>query len=268
MKIEPISPKQADKDIFKLYKRIQNVFNVQSVPFAFQYIASFESYFKYLVSEVERSVQRSDFASLSRETSFEVESIFKENFAIPKPLRSWRQKNRDEMISIIRHGKRILAINTKLTFVFIALRESVKSWSLSGKISRISTHEKVKFKFQSIKEQSRRFIYNEVIDEVMEQSDTSGKIVKRNSNLIEYIQLSEKLFKKWQKEENYLFFRLAVEKLFLLKEQLLPNFMYSPINVVLPLVQKYPHYDELLYLLLDYFPTFTVQKLIFGLYLI
>ncbi len=266
MKIEPIVPIKADRETADLYKKIKDIFNIHSVPLAFQYIAPFRNYFKYLVSKIEESVLRDDFISLSKETKLEVESLFKENITLPLVLRKWREKNRDKSLSIIRQGRRILDINTKLVFVFIALRESVKSWSLSGKITSISTHEKTRFKFRAVKDQTRDFIYKEVIDEVV-KLDAKGKITERDNKLLEYMSLSQGLFQKWQKEEEYLFFRLTLEKLFLLKMNLLFNFIHSPINVVIPLVREYPHYDELLYLLLDHFPTFSMQKLLFSLYL-
>ncbi len=67
--------------------------------------------------------------------------------------------------------------------------------------------------------------------------------------------------------EDFFIFRVEAEKLILNNLPLLPEIIFSPINIVLSLISKYENFYDFLYLLLEYFPTLSIQKMLFSLYM-
>ena len=234
---------------------------------------------------------------MTEAVSEQIESTIHEALPLSESLQDWiqRYKHSPSFYYFQNDLKNIHLTNTKLAFTFLALREAVKGWAIAAKklpteTSSTGSHSQTR----GIQEQD--FIFDQMIVGVgFSHPDDGGRMTTSNvavarplqktpthsvmhqpyalslhqnaveQNLLqEYLTLSRNEFSFYMKTNDFWSVRIGVEKIILNSLNLMPALIFSPINVVLKLTAGYKDFPDLLHLLSDHFPTYTVHRLLFS----
>lgn len=128
LRIKPVQPKNAPKTIGAVYKDIERVFDLDTVPLVFQYVANYERYFLFLWDRMKRNLTSPGFEDSCGEiqdfATFAIREI-----GAPSPfLHSFvSQIHPLERQQITKTVIMLERINAALTLLLIELRESLKS---------------------------------------------------------------------------------------------------------------------------------------------
>ena len=161
-----------------------------------------------------------------------------------------------------------------MAYVFIALREAVKGWAIAAKKLPNTVNKNPAAQETETGIDPGQFIID---DTLILASVNNRQVGNRPSGLIksspgaiepdflpEYMTRCRNEFWQHMKTEQCLMIRLGTEKIILQSLSMIPNLIFSPVNVVIRLSQKYPEFSELLYLLSEHFPTYAIQRLLFS----
>jgi len=286
MALKPVAENQATGNVKINYQRIKKVLSLNRVPLFFTYLGAFPQYLDYITEQLVTNLKNPQFDRLVNETNKIVLDVIKTNLKKPKNISQWlkRYRNSPSFFHFQRNLRKIFTINVKLSFVFIALREALKGWAIAAK--KLPANQKTESSIDNlIKEEE--FIFNDFLITGYEEQKTDdilkpgidfsrmGKDLETNSShsleidlLPEYLLLCRAEFLNFLKNDEFVFMRVGLEKIFLSSLSLFPNLLFSPINVVLKLTDNNSDFPELLYLLSEHFPTYAMQRMIFSGYMI
>lgn len=277
MVIKPLIEFKAEGKTKENYQKIKGALEVEYLPLFFQYLGTFPEYLDYITNQLVGNLQNPKFSQFVDEISKEIEKSIKESLTKSEEIEEWLTLYRysPQFYNFETSLKNIFITNSKLAFIFIALREAVKGWAIAAKqISEQRVKEK-EVKEHISKKQEEEIIFegvyknsqgkNQIVPLIASSSIQQQTGIPLERQLLpEYLKLCRLDFLQSMKQEKYLFLRLELEKLFLQSLPLLPGLIYSPINVVLHHIGRYPNYPELLYLLSEHFPVLAIQKVIFS----
>ncbi|MBI4004741.1 hypothetical protein HY358_01230 [Candidatus Roizmanbacteria bacterium] len=283
LKIQPIDESAANDSVKDCYRQLKKTFRLPHLPLFFTYLGSFPEYLQYLTKQIVSTVDNTVFSGLIQEKGLTIEKQLRTHLHPSDDFTRWLQRNQysPSFYNFQNDLKHIFETNLKLAFIFLALREAVKGWAVATKklsTTANATHREVE---QRLNENS--FVYNtiqyvipnsfrdpRILDSRFRRND-NGKMLKRVQHdsiekdlLPEYLQLSRNEFAQALKTQEFLETRVVIEKDILNSLDLLPNFIVSPLNVVLQYTAKYSNFPELLYLLSEHFPTHAVQRMLFS----
>jgi hypothetical protein len=185
----------------------------------------------------------------------------------------------------------IFNTNIRLCLIFIALREAVKGWAVAARqlkesnpVTAVSAEQGIVLAEILIYEdfmrvepvkgtQTENHSYNASYSESQIKPVGSEIVVSSphgiEKNLLpDYLKICKFDYNHLLKSERFLVARVDIERMLLTYLSLFPHLIFSPINVVLKLTSQYENFPELLYLLSEHFPTFTVQRLMFSGYML
>jgi len=269
-----ISENEATGTTKQKYKEIKKAFSSPVVPIFFTYIAPFPDYFFYITDQITRNVGDARFQSLVSETGDSIRSIIRATMEPGEDYQAWIQKysHAPSFYNFQTDNRYIFRMNVALTFIFIALRETVKGWAIAAKKLPSYHEQKTTSPSESpFKENSP--LYEELVtgtDIILKTSTlapSSANGIEVNL-LREFLQVCQRDFTRHTKTEEFLIMRVGLEKLILSSLPLFPNLIFSPINVIINLAIKYPGFPNLLYLLSEEFPTLVMQRMIFSGYML
>lgn len=240
MKLRPVDYNAAPENVCRNYDSIMHSLGVTAVLLFFQYIGAFPHYLSYITPIVfQLNKNRGVVNDLEEYTRLVTETL-KELFPLPHSLLKTEYSiYRDEM-------RKINQGNAHIAYLFVALRETVKSWGVANK--QVSGKQDVSADSQLVLSQS-------MIEHSAELNNSSWPL---------FLNHSYYMFTQIQKNERLLFFRVKLEELLLASLAKNGNPMYSPINVVLKLVKDEPNFGDLIYLLGEHFPRYAVERWMFS----
>ncbi|QQG44021.1 MAG: hypothetical protein HYW86_04115 [Candidatus Roizmanbacteria bacterium] len=273
MAIRPVFEKEANEEIKNLYRKLKEALKLDSLPLFFAYLGAFPEYFRYIAQQIDNLAKNHEFNKLCGETATEIEKELTEKLTISEELENWlnRYKYSPAFYNFQKDLQHIFLSNVKLTFIFIALREAVKGWAVASK----KLSGEVKINAQTAKETPQEdFVFDDTYAKNYSIEARKGEIAAAGESALEkdllpeYLVLCRRDFIDVLKNEDFLRLRVQIEQKFLNDLALLPESIYSPINVVLQYTSKYPDFPDLLYLLTEHFPTYAVQRMLFSGYMI
>ena len=279
--IKPISDEQASDKIKEKYQIIKQALDSLTLPIFFTYISVFPEYFDYITNQLIINLNDKKFKDLAYETALQIKDLISTTLQQSDETQQWlfRYRNTPNFYNFQKDIHKIFEMNMKMAFIFVALREAVKGWAVAAKQlpSQI-----LKTDFNKSKDKINDFVYSDIMSIVnnanldnQQITNLKNGLLETNTNqgleknwLPEYLHLCRMDFMDFVKREDFLIMRLGIEKIILASLPLFPNLVFSPINVVLQLTEKYPDFSDLLFLLCEDFPTIAVQKLIFSGYML
>ena len=270
---DTISENEATGEIKQKYDEIKKAFASPIVPVFFTYIAPFPDYFFYITNQITKNVGDVHFQDLVAETGESIQSIIHSTLAPSDEYQDWMKKysQSPSFYNFRKDNEHIFRMNIALTFIFIALRETVKGWAIAAKkLQSENMRGAPSASSSSFREGTP--LYEELAvgtDIILKTSElaTSSRAIEKNL-LNEFLRLCRMDFTEHTKTEVYVVMRVGLEELILSSLPLFPNLIFSPINVVLKLTAKYPKFSNLLYLLSEEFPTLVMQRTIFSGYML
>lgn len=258
MNIRPLPYSEATGRVKENYERIIQVFGTGHLPLFFQYIGPFPDYLDYITGQISSNLKDRKFTSFTGDIGNILHSLMSEYF--PKPAITAVYKETHHLGSYLEH---IYQVNMKLVFIFIALREAVKGWAVAAKKLSSTTPP-------IARQEEERFVYDYTAS-----FDFSGRSeLKINENypgadlFFTYMDMCKAEFESLIKQTDYLVLRVETERIILRSLPLLPEIIFSPINVFLEKTTHSTNYGELLYLLCELFPQLSVQKALFSAYML
>lgn len=235
MRLRPQEEYNAPQQVLNDYTKISQMLGVPHVPMMFQYVGVFPEYCSYLTQQMERALQDKKITAIIDDQATIVQEIMTTIFPLPDGLKKASVQMHTEI-------ERLVSANAKLSFLFICLRETVKSWgSVHGSLPGTTKKE----------------------EETALQIIPKSLLYERN-NYDDFFTKAATTFEELQKDERLLFFRVKLEKMILSAIDMVGNPLFSPINVVLQLTNKYENFSDLVYLLADEFPSHAVKRLLFS----
>ena len=281
MKLKPISEKEATPEVKQIYGLLKTNLELSSVPLFFQFLGAFPQYLSFINKAIIDNLKSPEFQKIIEKNADFVENIFQDSFTKGLLTKDFikQNQNKPEFYNLKKELHHIFLTNAKLLFVFLSLREAVKGWAVAAK--KLESH----FQEQAQTENKNDFFDPETKSELIYNTD----IISANSNLPviketslstrprsgleiallpKYLKLCEAEFDQLIKTEAYLYFRVEVEKICLRSLDQMPYPIFSPVNLVFELAQKYPNFSDLLYLLSEHFPTYAVARYLFSGYML
>lgn len=286
MQINPISEQAASDEVKDIYQTIKTSLEVTRVPLFFTYMAAFPDYLTYISGQLTDNLKNPSFTSLSNQIGNEMIELIKEHTTAGEEVREWIEKYGEtpSFYYFLQDTDRIFRTNVKLALIFVALREAVKGWAVAAKKLPGQTTKPKKQSADIIRKEEFIFEDVETPQIIMPQNRTrqttkngltvrTSGLAKGQENAIEqdllpqYLQLCKIDFYQQMKTSSFWELRIAIEKFILNALPIMPNIVFSPINVVIDLTKKYDNFPDLLYLLSEHFPTYAVQRMMFSGYM-
>lgn len=280
MKLKPIPETKANDKVKRIYLEIKTALELPQVPLFFQFLGAFPDYLNFIKNPIVNNLNSSKYDALVYNNQHFVEEIFQENFPKKELTQEFLSKYQKtaEFYNLKPQLQHIFTVNAKLVFIFLALREAVKGWAVASK--KLESHfanrkeTEVETSFIS-KELKTKFVYS---TDIISQNSQLARLEKNLSTkttsglevalLPQYLSLCEAEFNQLIKTQAYLFFRVELEKICLNSLEQLPFPIFSPVNLVYELAQKYPDFPDLLYLLSEHFPTYVISRYLFSSYML
>lgn len=281
MNINPLYEDSASTEVAECYATLKKALETPTLPLFFTYIGPFPKYLSYITSQLADNLTNNEFKTLSNEIAEQLLSTIHDSLPQSQALQEWKNRYRQSpsFYNFQNDLKNIYLTNVKLTFIFLALREAVKGWAIAAKKLPDATFQSEKYSEPHTPEVSEHeFVFNDTVLPLVQgqTNDPSSQIIPSNreisvssgdieaSLLPEYLRLTRNEFSFHLKTTEFWPVRIGVEKMILNSLGLMPSLIFSPINVVLKLTAEYKHFPELLHLLSDHFPTYSVHRLMFS----
>lgn len=286
MSLNPVFESQASDEVKESYSKIKDSLNLPTLPLFFSFLGSFPEYLKYLSFQIVPLAKNNRFDDICFETSLKLDRKINDILIPSEELSQWllRYKNLPSFYNFQKDLQHIFLNNIKLAFIFISLREAVKGWAVgakklpSGATVFTQNTERIKedFIFDDfyVKNNGKTTVFSAGGKSETALSAGSTAIIKQDKNYIEkdllpeYLMLCRSDFTDILKKIEFLQLRIDAERDMLNMLSNLPNIIFSPINVVLQHTAKYSNFPDLLYLLSEHFPTYSIQRMLFSGYMI
>ena len=260
----------------KHFDSLKEALDIDTVPIFFQYLGAFPEYFDYIADQLIVNLKDRKFDNLMMETKNTIRPLIKSGLPKSEDLKEWLSlyRNTPSFYYFQKNIEKIFITNIKLAYIFIALREAVKGWAVAAK--KLPNTVDIGKRTQETETgiDIGQFIVGDTLTLTATDNRQVGKqqseLTKSSPDAIEpdslpeYMKRCRNEFWQHMKTEQCLMIRLGTEKIILRSLSMIPNLIFSPVNVVIRLSQKYPEFSELLYLLSEHFPTYAVQRLMFS----
>lgn len=286
MQIHPIFENTASEEIKPIYAAIKQSLHVKRVPLFFAFMGAFPEYLSYISNQLTENLQNPSFVTLSDQIGNEMIELIKAQLIPGEEIIEWysRYNNTPSFYYFQQDTDHIFKTNVKLALIFVALREAVKGWAVAAKKlpsqtkkEPVSTNiiKQEHFIFEDIEEPPHIVMPQNIKQtkkDTLYSKKTNSLSVKENNAierdlLPEYLNLCKMDFYNHMKTTSFWELRIAIEKFILNALPVLPNIVFSPINVVIDLTKKHDEFPDLLYLLSEHFPTYSVQRMMFSGYM-
>lgn len=280
MFVTPVKEQEAHGLVSKNYQKIKQALNSATLPVFFTYLGSFPEYLEYLTGQLVDNLEDSRFKTISDDLSREFIERIRRELEKREYLKQWIEnyKKNSEFYHFQKDLDSIILINIKLACIFISLREAVKGWAVAAKKLPHATG-----RTESPKADIQRdeFLYEYLIKEIAKTENLNESsldirnqaIIKAPSSAIEknllpeYLRLCDSDLKAYMKKDYFWILRVQLEEKILSLLATFPHLIFSPYNVIIQYTQKYDNFYELLYLLYEKFPTLSMHRLIFSVYM-
>ncbi len=268
MKIRPVSENEADAATAAIYRGLREAMGLPHIPLFFQYLGAFPEYLAYLNGQILDNLKDKEFHRLVSENGEFVRETLAGNFPKGQAAQEFLERHihSPELHNLRADLRHIAAVNGKLAFIFIGLREAVKGWAVAAK--KLPDMKNRPAEYQEWENLRQNFVYGTELVVPSRYLVRTGSRAISPSLLGKYLSICRADFELLLKNERLLFFRVELEKIILKNLELMPHRIFSPINVVLKLTKVYPEFPDLIYLLSEHFPTYAMQRLLFTSWII
>ena len=264
MHLRPVLIAEADEPTKQIYQAILQIFSLSSVPVIFQYIANFPDFFAYIWEKSERNIHTDFFIRLVHQLDSECLSSVQEIYIPNNQMNSFiKELSTHEQQYLQETTMAVLRANAMLLIVTIGMRESIKGVFVGQ---------------QKLSQVMREYSHEELSDDLALfnqklHSEKSINIPKQNlsqtgsalmpfftqglsiSHLPQFFQFVDHEMKRLLQTERYLEKRVFLEQQITLAVQNLPFSLGASYQELLRLAGRKPYFHELLYLLVETFPT-------------
>lgn len=272
MRVKRILENDASREVRANYEAIKTSFGLPRLPLFFTYFGAFPEYLDHITKQLVANIGDPRFVELCRDLSFNTKKQLKQAFPKSGELTEWLQKIRlsPSYYNFLSENEHIHMTNTKIAYIFIALREAIKGWGIAVKKLPGKTLE------PTVYDDEEEFIYTDISVDYKPASEKELAAAEKQpiSSSIEvdllpkYLSLCRNEYGLILNRDEFWIMRVAAEKTILDTLPLFPHLIHSPINVVFKLMGNYPNYPDFLYLLSEHFPTYAVQRMMFSAYLL
>ncbi len=283
--VRSVAESEATDSVKKNYDLIKQALNLPATPVFFTYIGPFPEYLDYITGQLVRNLNHPQFQELCTDTKQTVSELIHNNLPLAREIEEWLARYRlsPEFYNFQKDLDHVHLTNVKLAFVCIALREAVKGWAIAAKkLSPQSSNIPRNTNEQKTDTTPDILSQDSALMENIGQNPSGQKEIRPNTSQIipsqsntlnrqilpEYIRLCRNEFHFFLKKDSFWVMRVGMERLMLTSLRLFPELIFSPINVVLKLVQQYEDFPEVLYLITEKFPTLAMHRMIFSGYML
>ena len=152
--------------------------------------------------------------------------------------------------------------NEEFTIEPVEIHPEMYSANLFGEKVEVSKDEEEDFIFENMLGNS-----SPIGNSSSQMLSTVAPHALEKDMLPEYLFLCRRDFLQILKKSDFWFLRIDAEKKILSELAILPQLIFSPINVILRLIGQRGDYPDLLYLLSEHFPTYAIQRMMFSGYI-
>ena len=276
--LKPIFEKSAKGEVKANYQKIKTALDLPSLPVFFTYLGSFPQYLDHITDQIVSNLLHPNFERISEETSSNLQSLIKASLKKSDEIEKWLQlyKNSPSFYYFQNDLRNIFHTNIKLAFIFMCLREALKGWAIAAKKLASSKTESVdevskktvpggadsEFIFEDFNSETESVVKRQPVSE--NSLTIRGNSTLEKDMLPEYLRLCRRDFLSILKRDEFWVLRVGVEEMMLRNLTLMPDLIFSPINLTLKLTTNNPEYPDLLYLLAEHFPTYAMQRMLFS----
>src|SRR3989344_1101834 len=275
MAIKPVLEDDAADDVKDCYVKIKHALNLPKVPLFFAYLGSFPLYLKHITNQLVINLSDPSFKAIIDETSGNIMNQIQNRLAKSEEINSWLllYSRSPSFYNFQIDLKNVFQTNLKLAFIFICLREALKGWAIAAKKlpNPSQIHKNI---YKSEKDEEEDFIFENMLGNSSPIGNSSSQMLStvaphalEKDMLPEYLFLCRRDFLQILKKSDFWFLRIDAEKKILSELAILPQLIFSPINVILRLIGQRGDYPDLLYLLSEHFPTYAIQRMMFSGYI-
>lgn len=274
--VTPVYEKNASSETQRLYTQIKHAVGLTSLPLFFAYLGAFPDYLNYITNQIVRNLKNDQFETLCNETKSQIKDQLEIYAPKTDEIDEWlrRYKNSPAFYHFQNDLAHIFLTNVKLVFIFLSLREALKGWAIAAK--KLPSTSKQAGGTVGTGDQDEDLVYGgfDISSQVAPKQNlmntdknalsVRGNFALERDLLPSYLKLCRNEFTFILKTNEFWQMRVHVEELFLHDLAILPELIFSPINIVLKLTEKYPDFPDLLYLLSEHFPTYAMQRMLFS----
>lgn len=276
--IRPLPEKEATGETKQNYQNIKEALHLPTTPLFFLYLGPFPEYLSYITHQLVANLTHPDFEQMVKDRASDFRTQIKNELPHGERIEGWRSlyAHSPSYYYFQRNLRDIFETNVKLVYIFIGLREAIKGWAVAAKKL---TGETAKSAPPEVRTEgtSESFIFDDVAETMNQlgkrptepQIRTNAMTAAQRSPLEidllpTYLELCKLYFSLQMKRETFLSVRVNMEETVLADIQVLPEIIFSPINIILRLTGKYAAFPDLLYLLSEHFPTYSMQRMMFS----
>ncbi len=292
MTLQPIFEHEASDAVRENYLKIKTALQLSQLPLFFAYLGPFPNYLQYITNQLTTNLSNPQFQSLTEDFSFQLKTLIKDSLSESEEINEWLHlyKNSPSFYYFQNDLRHIFLTNIKLAFIFISLREALKGWAIAARkiSSGKSSHKNAENKQSSPQKSEKAFIFGDFNANIGQigsepasinavptikphirgnQLTTRENLSPEKDFLPMYLNLCRKEFLSILKTQEFLVLRVGVEEMILSSIHLIPEIIFSPINITLKLTGNNPNYADLLYFLSEHFPTYSMQRMLFSGYM-
>lgn len=264
--IKPVPESEASDEIQSLYRAIKQILGTNTTPLLFQYLAVFPAYLSYIWQQLERNLDDGEFKKQTQEIEdfalSGVSEIYTPNAATKVFIQSI--EGRVEQLNLLQFTTSLRHTNAILYLLTLAIRESVKGMHLGIK----KLEERVSPQEHRIFEDLTEGFFSPVdtqpstaLTPTQTSVDSGNQQRLATAPYSDFFKLMQWEMNALVKREDYLFRRVALERFALTKLDTLPHPLESSFATVIRYSGGSEHFQELLYILAELFPTQTPYKL-------
>ncbi|MDE2025220.1 MAG: hypothetical protein KGJ07_01885 [Patescibacteria group bacterium] len=261
--LKPVSKNSSDPLVVGLYENILSLFVVETVPLSFQYLANFPDFFSYVWSKSLLNLHSSVFAQntdqLISAAVHAIEEIYQKS---PTMQEFVERMSPHEKAYLLQTVNSVMRLNGQLLLLSIGIRESIKGVFIGQKLvtgavlgARIDVEED--FPTQ-VKQYKPRDVFKPEEVRITSTSSLLAPLFSGGlavSSLPHFFAHIDSEMYSLIKTEKYLEKRVFLEQLAMQASYRLPYPFGASYQEILRLAGGKPYVHELLYLLVETFPT-------------
>ncbi|OGK15415.1 hypothetical protein A2690_05160 [Candidatus Roizmanbacteria bacterium RIFCSPHIGHO2_01_FULL_39_12b] len=255
--IKPVIDENASDGVVAIYGRIRDGFKLDAIPLFFQYMGNFPDFLEYIWKSIETNLKSAAFWDLSDECKDKCLDLYSSVYspsAIANELLESIFKNETSAHFIGAKLKNLSITNASIALLFVSMREAIKGWAITTKLLKDKYDHAY---FEAVTPKIEREIETSLVD-ASSSVQESSKL--EQFDYIKFMAIVQSEVDDSIKHESHLHARLALE------EHLVDHKDKVEIDVTYRTLAQYAsdykHFDELVYLLSESFPTIAANRVI------
>ncbi len=270
MIFSPVFEKKASEEVQRYYADLKDAFGIKKLPLVFYISGNFPEFLGLITPQILANLKNPDFGKLVSEVNYCLLELFRD------------YKIRKDFDTVFKESARVykseidslLKINIKTLIFLYAIRESVKGMVFGAKKLPYSFHNFSKdeaFEGRRIEKGDpgrwsglveKGLLFGEK-DLALDTKDI--EVSKKSRQLVlsfyRFLKKTEAFFKDEMEKNEFVFYRLGIERLFLSFLDLLPEVIDIDYKILYQSIRKYKNYQQFIAILVEDFPVIYVHKI-------